>query len=140
MFKFSLKSNREWSGFKKLVISHSAVYDSLGPPMDCRPPGSSVQWILQARILDWVAIPFSKGSSWLRDQTLVSRIAGRFSTIWATGETPRTLEWGAIPFSGDLPDPGLTFVCNCTSFLHVLLQSYRFSQLHFINLRCRHYH
>ena len=40
--------------------------------------------ILQARILEWVAISSSKGSSWLRDQTQVSHIACRFFTIWAT--------------------------------------------------------
>ena len=40
--------------------------------MDCSPPGSSVQWILQARILKWVAKPFSRGSSWSRDWTWVS--------------------------------------------------------------------
>ena len=42
--------------------------------------------ILQARILEWVAIPFSRGSSWPRDQTQVSYIAGRFFTFWATRE------------------------------------------------------
>ena len=47
-------------------------------PMDCCPPRSSVRGILQARILEWVAIPFSRGSSWPRDWTLVSCIAGRF--------------------------------------------------------------
>ena len=54
--------------------------------MDCSLPGSSVHWIHQARILEWVAIPFSRGSSWPRDQTWVSCIAGRFFTIWATRE------------------------------------------------------
>ena len=44
-------------------------------PMDCSPPGSSVHEILQARILEWVAISFS------RDQTWVSRIAGRFFVL-----------------------------------------------------------
>ena len=53
----------------------------------CSPPGSSVHEIPQARILEWVAIPFSRGSSPPRDQTWVSRIAGRFFTIWATRET-----------------------------------------------------
>ena len=43
-------------------------------PMDCSPPGSSVHGILQARILEWVAIPFSRRSSQPRDQTQVSRI------------------------------------------------------------------
>ena len=51
-------------------------------------PGSSVCGILQARILEWVAIPFSKGSSWPRDQTWVSCIAGRFFTVWAIREAP----------------------------------------------------
>ena len=43
-------------------------------------------WNSQARILEWVAIPFSRGSSWLRDQTEVSCIAGRFFVIWVTRE------------------------------------------------------
>ena len=46
-------------------------------PVDCNPPGSSVHGILQTRILEWVAISFSKGSSRPRDRTQVSRIAGR---------------------------------------------------------------
>ena len=50
------------------------------------PPGSSVHEILQARILEWVAIPFSRGSYWPRDRTCISCIAGRFFTIWATRE------------------------------------------------------
>ena len=41
-------------------------------PMDCSPPGSSVRGILQARILEWVAILFSRGSSRPRDQTCIS--------------------------------------------------------------------
>ena len=49
--------------------------------MDCSLPGSSVYGILQARILEWVAIPFSKESYWPRDQTQVSCNAGRFFTI-----------------------------------------------------------
>ena len=45
---------------------------TLCDPMDCSPPGSSVHGILQARILEWVAMPSSRGSSWPRDQTSVS--------------------------------------------------------------------
>ena len=56
-------------------------------PMDCSPPRSSVHGILQTRILEWVAIPFSRGFSWPRDRTQVSSIAGRFFTIWASRET-----------------------------------------------------
>ena len=46
----------------------------------------TVHGILQARILEWVAFPFSRGSSQPKDQTPVSHIAGRFFTSWATGE------------------------------------------------------
>ena len=55
-------------------------------PMDCSLPGSSVHAIFQARVLEWVAISFSRGSSRPRDQTWVSRIVGRGFTIWATKE------------------------------------------------------
>jgi len=50
--------------------------------MDCSPPGASLHGILQARILDWIVIPFSRASSQFRDGTqVVSYIAGRFFTI-----------------------------------------------------------
>ena len=55
-------------------------------PMDCSPPGSSVHGISQIKVLEWVAIPFSRVSSWPRDGTWVSYIVGRFLTIWATRE------------------------------------------------------
>ena len=54
--------------------------------MDCSPPGSSIQGILQGRILEWIAIPFSSGSSLPRDRTQVTCIAGKFYTVWATKE------------------------------------------------------
>ena len=49
-------------------------------PVDCRPPDSSVPGILQARILEWLAIPSSRGSSQPKDQTRISCIAGRLSS------------------------------------------------------------
>ena len=55
--------------------------------MDCSPPGSSVHGIPQARILEWVAISFSRESSRPRHRTRVSRIAGRRFNLWATRET-----------------------------------------------------
>ena len=51
---------------------------TLCDPMDCSPPDSSVHGILQARILEWVAIPFSRGSSQPKDRTQVSCISGRY--------------------------------------------------------------
>ena len=53
-------------------------------PMDCGPPVSSVHGILQARILEWVTYPFSRGSPQQRNLTQVFCIAGGFFTIWAT--------------------------------------------------------
>ena len=55
-------------------------------PHGCSLPGSSVHGILQARTLEGVAIPFSRGSSRPGDQTWVSFMAGRFLTVWATGK------------------------------------------------------
>ena len=57
-------------------------------PMDCSLPDSSVRGILQARRVEWVAFPFSRGTSRPRVWTWVSCIAGRFSTVWATLTTP----------------------------------------------------
>ena len=55
-------------------------------PIDCMPLGSSVHLIFQARILDWVTIPYSRGSSRLRDQNLVSCVSwGRFLTAALPG-------------------------------------------------------
>ena len=55
-------------------------------PMDCSLSGSSVHGILQAKILEWVAISFSRGSSGPRNWIWVSCTTGRFFTIWATRE------------------------------------------------------
>ena len=60
-------------------------------PRGYSPPGSSVHGISQAGILEWVDISFSRGSSWHRDQTWVSCIAGRFFTYWAMREVPDNL-------------------------------------------------
>ena len=62
-------------------------YPTLCDPMDCSLPGSSVHGIFQARILEWVSISFSRGSSRPSDRTWVSRIVGRYFTVWATSES-----------------------------------------------------
>ena len=69
---------------------------ALSGPIDCSLPGFSVHGILQARILEWVAMPSSRRSSWPRDWTPVSSIAGRFFTVWATREATqegRKVNW-----------------------------------------------
>ena len=57
---------------------------TLCDPMDCSPPGSSVHRVFQTRILEWVAISFSRGSSWSRDQTHISCIGSWTLYHWAT--------------------------------------------------------
>ena len=69
-----------------LVVLDGLIVKScptLCDPMNCSPPASSIHGILQARILEWVAISCSRGPSWSRDQTQVSSTAGRFFTNWA---------------------------------------------------------
>ena len=76
-------------------ISESEVAQScltLCDTMDCSLSGFSIHGIFQARVLEWVAISFSSGSSWPRDQTWVSCIAGRHFTHWATREAPGTYD------------------------------------------------
>ena len=66
------------------VCSVAQLCLTLCDPTNCSPPGSSVHEILQARVLEWVAIAFSGGSSLPRDRTQVSCIADKCFTIWAT--------------------------------------------------------
>ena len=84
-----------WTGLISLqskglsrVFSNTTVqkhqFCTLWDPMDY-----IVHGILQTRIWEWVAVPFSRGSSQPRDQTQVSRIAGAFFTIWDTREAPK---------------------------------------------------
>ena len=70
----------------KVKVLVAQLWPTLGDRMDCSLPGSSVHGLLQARILEWVAMHFSRGSSWPRDWTWVSHIVGRWFTIWATRE------------------------------------------------------
>ena len=73
-YPFQVEKNCMW------MLSHVQLCN----PMDCGPPDSSIHEILQARILEWVTIPFSRRSPHSRDKIRVSHIAGRFFTVWAT--------------------------------------------------------
>ena len=77
-----------WKKESEVVQSCPTLCD----PMDYSPLGSSVHGIFQARILEWVSISFSRGSSWPRDRTQVSCIAGRRFTNWATREAHLDVE------------------------------------------------
>ena len=69
------------TGLPQLLVLVAQSCPAVCDSMNCNPPGSSVHGILQARILEWVAIPFSRGSFRPRDWTHITRIA-TFLTIW----------------------------------------------------------
>ena len=82
-----------------VYISESEVAQScptLCNPMGCSLPGFSIHGIFQARVLEWVAIPFSRGSSWPRVQTQVSCIAGRCFVLWATREAHSSSDFSSL--------------------------------------------
>ena len=94
-------------GSQRKKESESEVAQScltLCDPVDCSLPGSSIHGILQARILEWVAISFSRGSSRPRDWTQVSCIVGRCFNLWTTREAPQEVlilgpTWDASVYS-----------------------------------------
>ena len=73
----------------------------------CNPIDYTVHGIFQARILEWVAFLFSRGSSQPRDQTQVSCIGSGFFTTWATREAQEYWSGYPIPSPEDLPNPGI---------------------------------
>ena len=85
-------------GKEKVLVTQSCP--TLCDSIDCGLPVSSVYRVLYARILAWEAIPFSRESSQLMDQTWVSHTAARFFTIWATREAP-------LASAGEVGDGGL---------------------------------
>ena len=76
---------------------------TLCTPTDCNPPGSFVHGTLQARILEWIAIPFSRWSSLEKDETPVSCIGTRFFPVWATRETLVVACGNLMPWLGIEP-------------------------------------
>ena len=126
-------TNLKW---KKSESEVAQLCPTLCNPKDCSLPGSSVHGIFQARVLEWFAISFSRGSSQPRDLAQVSCTVSRPFSIWATSESEsevvqscltlcnpmdcslpgfsihgfsRQEYWSGLPFPspGDLPDPGI---------------------------------
>ena len=94
---FLLRAIRRWkesgSHFCSLKIKNHLTWSEVKATQLCLTLCNPVDWvhgILQARILEWVAFPFSRGSSQPRDQIQVSHIAGRFFTSWTTGKPKNT--------------------------------------------------
>ena len=78
LFKGSPKKQNHQCVCVNMCVLVTQSCSTLCNPMDCCPPGSSGHEILQARILEWIITPFSRGSSWPRDWTRVSYMAGRY--------------------------------------------------------------
>ena len=76
---------------RRTEVSHSVMPNS-ATHMDSSPPDSSVHRILQERILDWVAIPFSRGSSWPRDQNWSPALEA--DSLWSEPQASQGLEGG----------------------------------------------
>ena len=87
------------------MCSIAQSYLSLCDLMDYSPPGSSIHGISHARILEWVAISSSRGSSWPRDQTCISCIAGKYFTSEPSGKP--------ISRKGSLIPEVLLMLCMC---------------------------
>jgi len=87
--------------------------------MDCSLPGSSLHGILQARVLEWGAISFSRGSSRPRDQTRVSHIPGRGFNLWATREARTPSKSNSWALTGIIWAAKSTALCLCTLPLRV---------------------
>ena len=92
-------------GYATLLQSCLTLWDS----MDCSPPVSSVQVILQARILEWLVMPSSRGSSQPRDWTQVSCIVGKlFVSLWTIArEAPQSMDIFRQEYRSGLPYPPL---------------------------------
>ena len=100
------------------VCVHAQWCQTLSDPMDCSLPGSSVHGILQARILEWVAISFSKGSLQPKDWTWVPCIAGRFPASESLGKPPVLGSWCRIELNSHIPCWCLRFACWVGSPTH----------------------
>ena len=70
-----------WHNVSCVLCLAAQLCPALCDPRHCYPPGSPSMGILQARVLEWVAMPSSKGSPQSRDRTQVSHLAGSFFTV-----------------------------------------------------------
>ena len=104
--------------YEETVVSVTLPCPTLFDPMDCSPLGSSVHGISQARILEWVAISYSRGSSWPRDQTHISCIGRRILYHWAAWEVHCTC---ITVLKAKFEGLSLTFLKCSTSGSHNIL-------------------
>ena len=125
-----------WGGADAILIeSETEVAQScptLGDPMDCSLPSSSVHRIFQARVLEWVAISFSRGSSWPRARTQVSPTVGRRFYCLSHQGSPIAIEICAKSLQSgltfcvrllcpwDFPGKNTAVVCHLQGTIHAI--------------------
>jgi len=114
---------RKWKWSENEV---ARLCPTLCDPMDYSPPGSTVHGILQARILEYIAISFSRGSSRPRNRTQVSRIAGRLFNLWGTRVKKVMTNLDSILKSRDITLP--TKVRLIKTMVFPLLVMYRYER------------
>ena len=110
---------------KESLVAQSCP--TLCDPMDCSLPGSSIHGVFQAKVLESVAISFSRGSSWPRDRTRVSYTIGRRFTVWATREA----ELRRFTPLHQIKE-NFFFYFFCTYFLRHLFPGHKFLFLQFL--------
>ena len=98
------EDTKKWQQYTESESEVAQSCPTLCNPMDCSLSGSSVHGIFQARVLEWIAISFSRGSSWPRNRTRVSCITSRRFTVWAPGKK-RWQEYTEELYKKDLHDP-----------------------------------
>ena len=122
--KIFLPCDQKW-----VKVAQSCL--TLCDPMDYSPPCSSVHGILQARILEWVAMPFSKGSSQPRGQTQVSHSAGRSFLVWANRDLTQVSPHSTLTGATALP-------ASSSCYLHPTPQPHCQTNFFFLNFWTDH--
>ena len=116
-FTLALDRISPWS-YRKLQVVCAQSCPTLCDPMNCSLPGSSIHGILQARILEWVVIAFSRGSSRPRDSTCltcISRTGSKLLYHWATWEAQIFISIMSVI----VPDPFREVQCYLYFILHL---------------------
>ena len=115
-------------GSPKVKVLVAWSYLTLCGPMDCSLPGSSAHGILQASILEYGAIPFSRGSFRPRNWTWVSGIAGRFFAVWITREATSVVSSAYLRLLPFLPKILIPACASSSPTFYMTYSSYKLNK------------
>ena len=134
MFRCLCRYHYVYNCYVIVAYSLSHVWPSYNP-MDCSPPGSSVHGISQERILAWVAISFSRGFFWPRDQTHISCIGRQILYHWASREAWWRRKWQPTPVFLPGESHGRRSLVGCSPWGHEESDTTEWHHFHF-SLSC----